>query len=277
MTSVVLLTGSEPRHTFMRKAIAAAQDCQVLRSCCEGLEQSLDARLERSQADADSLQARHVFARTLSEDDFFGAFNRITPDHSNPIHLPKGEINDPAQVEEIVGLAPDLVAAFGCSLIKPPLIEAFEGRLLNLHLGLSPYYRGSGTNFFPLVDGRPEFVGATFMFMDAGVDTGEIIHQIRARIFPGDTPHQIGNRLIADAVLVYAALISAFDELEPMKQPEKAATDKVCKRADFTEAATAGLYRQFEEGLVERYLGESDARCAAAPIVQNPRLAGPRT
>lgn len=274
MTSLVLLTGSEPRHTFMRKAIAADGERRVLRTYCEGLEQSLDARLERSQADADSLQARHVLARTLCEDDFFGAFNRIAPDHSNPAYLPKGEINDPAHVDDIVGLAPDLVAAFGCSLIKPPLIAAFEGRLLNLHLGLSPYYRGSGTNFFPLVDGRPEYVGATFMHMDAGVDTGDIIHQIRARIFPGDTPHQIGNRLIADAAVAYAALISAFDELEPMAQPDKAAAVKVCRRADFTEAATAGLYRQFEDGLVERYLAERDARCAATPIIENPRLAG---
>src|SRR5690606_10372264 len=102
------------------------------------------------------------------------------------------------------------------SLIREPLLSAFQGRFLNVHLGLSPYYRGSGTNFWPLVNGEPEFVGATFMHIDAGVDTGEVIHQIRARIFPGDTPHQIGNRLIADMARVYAALIRDFDRLERM-------------------------------------------------------------
>ena len=39
-------------------------------------------------------------------------------------------------------------------------------------------------------------VGATFMYIDAGIDTGEIIHQIRADIVIGDSPHSIGNRLI---------------------------------------------------------------------------------
>ena len=41
-----------------------------------------------------------------------------------------------------------------------------------------------------------EFFGYTFMYLDEGIDTGEIIHQGRPKIFPYDNPHQIGNRLI---------------------------------------------------------------------------------
>ncbi len=36
------------------------------------------------------------------------------------------------------------------------------------------------------------------MHIDAGVDTGEVIHQMRARVALGDSPAQIGNRLIVD-------------------------------------------------------------------------------
>ena len=61
---------------------------------------------------------------------------------------------------------------------------------------MSPYYRGSGTNFWPFVNNELQFIGATFMHIDEGVDTGEIIHQIRANIFHDDNIHQIGNRLI---------------------------------------------------------------------------------
>ena len=39
-------------------------------------------------------------------------------------------------------------------------------KILNLHLGISPYYKGSGTNYFPLVNNEPQYVGATFMFLD---------------------------------------------------------------------------------------------------------------
>ena len=220
MKHVIILTGSEPRHSFLRKAIALSGTCNVVRSYCEGLEQSLGARLERQETGPGVSQSDHVAARARSEADFFALFNRYAEDRSHPVFLPKGDINKADRVEDILSAGPDLIAAFGCSLIEEPLISAFPRRFLNAHLGLSPYYRGSGTNFFPLVEGVPEYVGATFMYLDAGIDTGEIIHQIRARVFPGDTPHQIGNRLIGDVATVYAELIANFDGLEPMQQPD---------------------------------------------------------
>ena len=273
MKNVIILTGSEPRHSFFRKAIALSGACTVVRSYCEGLEQSLEARLDRQDATADGVQRHHVAARAQSEADFFALFNHFAEDRSHPQFLPKGAVNDEAHVGEIVSKAPDLIAAFGCSLIKQPLIGAFEGRFLNAHLGLSPYYRGSGTNFFAMVDGALEYVGATFMFLDAGIDTGDIIHQIRARVYPGDTPHQIGNRLIGDVAMVYGELIARFDGLAPMAQPAEAEMVRLCKRDDFTEEATRHLYRQFAGGAVARYLNESEAREAAVPIIRNPKLA----
>lgn len=274
MKSVAILTGAEPRHTFLRKAIAASGCCDVVRSYCEGLEQSLEARLERADAPGEGAQSVHVAARARSEADFFALFNHFAEDRSNPVFLPKGAINEAEHTQAIKQLNPNLVAAFGCSLIKEPLISALPRRFLNVHLGLSPYYRGSGTNFFPLVDGRPEFVGATFMYLDAGIDTGEIIHQIRARVYPGDTPHQIGNRLIGDVAVVYARLLERFDALDPMDQPDIPADARLCRRDDFTESATTRLYTQFEDGLVERYLADEAARRAAVPIVTHPKLAG---
>ena len=211
-------------------------------------------------------------ARARSEADFFALFNELTEDRSSPVFLAKGAINESEHVDAIRKLAPDLLAAFGCSLIKEPLIAQFPRRFLNVHLGLSPYYRGSGTNFFPLVDGRPEFVGATFMYLDAGIDTGEIIHQIRARVFPDDTPHQIGNRLIGDVAIVYARLLECFDDLEPMDQPAVPQDARLCRRADFTKEATEQLYAQFADSLVDHYLTEAPERHAASPIVEHPRL-----
>ena len=148
-------------------------------------------------------------------------------------------------------------------------LGAYTVTLLLVHLGLSPYYRGSGTNFWPLVNGAPEFVGATFMHLDAGVDTGEIIHQVRARVFPNDTPHQIGNRLIVDMVDRYAAVIRNFDRLQRMPQPQIPPDVRVYRSRDFTEAATRQLYDNFAAGLVATYLAEQDRRVLAVPIVQN--------
>ena len=88
---------------------------------------------------------------------------------------------------------------------KPDLIDAYKGKFLNVHLGLSPYYKGR-TNIFPIIDKRPEMVGATFMYIDQGIDTGDIIHQIQADYFVGDSVHSVGNRLIKKMTKCYADL-----------------------------------------------------------------------
>ncbi len=285
---VIILTGGDLRHTFMRKAIALAEGVEVLASYCEDKsavnaalaatpsETSPDASPATSPAPsraetADSaLKRRHLEARTQSEEDFFRPFVRMTPDHSRPVRLAYGAINAPAQVEAIAAAEPDVLAAYGCSLVKPPLVGAFAGRFLNVHLGLSPYYRGSGTNFWPLVNNEPQYVGATFMHLDEGVDTGEIIHQIRAECRPGDTPHQIGNRLIAQVAEVYRVLLSHFHELPRMPQPPAPAAPRVCKRADFTPEAVRALYANFADGMVARYLERREAADAEVPLVTNP-------
>jgi phosphoribosylglycinamide formyltransferase-1 len=270
MARIVILTGSELRHRFVRKALAISAEIEVARSYCEGMANSLVDMVDRKPVEESELQRAHLEARACSEEDFFGVFDRLAPDRSHAVDIERGLINDDVRAGEIEALAPDLLVAYGCSLIKGRLLSSFAGRFLNVHLGLSPYYRGSGTNFWPLVNDEPEFVGATFMHIDAGVDTGEIIHQIRARVVPGDSPHQIGNRLIADMVRVYAAVIRNFDRLVRLAQPPVPADERVYRSRDLTEAATRKLYDNFATGLVARYLAEREARAKAAPIVENP-------
>jgi phosphoribosylglycinamide formyltransferase-1 len=268
--SVVILTGSETRHIFMRKALAVDRRLRVLKTYCEGLEKSLENLVESSGGEK-KLRLVHLEQRLNSEADFFNVFVALCPDFSQPVALPKGEINHPTYAKDITDLAPEVIAAYGCSIIREPLLSLFPRRFINVHLGLSPYYRGSGTNFWPLVEGKPEYVGATFMYIDSGIDTGEIIHQIRARIFPGDTPHQIGNRLIADIALVYPDVIAKHSKLS-LITPN---SDSGCfvRKTDFSEESVLELHRQFASGLVDRYLAELDSRCRQVPIVSHPDIA----
>src|SRR5690606_39404976 len=56
----------------------------------------------------------------------------------------------------------DVYVVFGASYIRGPLIDYLVARgAINIHMGVSPYYRGSSCNFWALYDGRPEYVGAT--------------------------------------------------------------------------------------------------------------------
>lgn len=273
MKRVVLLTGSELRHSFLRKALGLANGLAIALTICEGAEASLTNRMAAKDAGEAAERVRHASARDRSERDFFGAFVDLVPDRSNPRFVPKGTVNEPAIVKEVIDAKPELVACYGSSLIKGSLLERFCGRFVNVHLGLSPYYRGGATNFWPLVNGEPEYIGATFMHIDQGVDTGEVIHQIRATIVPGDSAHQIGNRLIADMVPVYAELLRRFDELPRMTQLPAPPNPRLYKRADFVEEAVRQAARNLADGMIERYLAAQVERDRRAPIVVNPLLA----
>ena len=248
---IVLLTGSEIRHEYFRKKISCDSRIEVLASFCEGLEDSLENRIKENDESSDH-QLEHVRARTQTEKDFFEHFIRNSEDHSKPKFIPKGSINDKDVVQEIISLCPDLIICYGSSLIKSKLLNLYEQRFVNVHLGLSPYYRGSGTNVWPLINNEPHMVGATFMHIDAGIDTGKIIHQIRADIYLGDSPHTIGNRLIKKMTEVYAEIIINFDKLEDVKQPK--AKGKLYLRKDFDSEACRILYKNFSEGMIEKFI-----------------------
>lgn len=272
MKRTAILTGSELRHNFVRKLISATPGINVVRSYCEGTEKALKTLAKQKGNGVAELELDHLRAREQSEKDFFSHFVRMINDHSNAINIPKGDINSPSVYEDLCYLAPDLVISYGCSVVTDPLLHRFTPEFVNVHLGLSPYYRGSGTNFWPFVNGALEYIGVTFMYIDAGIDTGEIIHQMRPRILPGDDIHSIGNRLIGDMATVYAEVIRRFDDLRPMPQIPVPRDEKVYRRADFTNESVSKLYQQLNAGLVEQYLKEKQERCANVPIIENPIL-----
>jgi folate-dependent phosphoribosylglycinamide formyltransferase PurN len=269
---IVILTRGALRHSFIRKSFGLSDGIEVLRTYCEtGVEHiSGSDLLEEARKNNETVRINHLERRARSEHDYFAPFVNLTPDHSNPVDIPGGSINDKKYYKEIVDLDPDLLVAYGCSLIKDPLLSEYEGRFLNVHLGLSPYYRGTGTNFWPLVNGEPEYVGATFMHIDQGVDTGEIIHQLRARVHPDDGPHDIGNRLISDVGQVYPELVRSFDDLHSVEQPSEPEEEHYYRSDDYNPEATAQLYDNFEDGMIEEYLNEEDNRTSDAPIVKHP-------
>lgn len=242
---------------------------EVVSSICEH-----GSKLEASLSiDSEDLRSLHLERRKVSEEDFFKVFCDRIPDNSNAHVIERGEVDNEEIVSKIIGLNPDLLISYGCSIIKSRLLDFFKGRFINIHLGLSPYYRGSGTNFWPLVNNELEFVGVTFMYIDRGIDTGEIIHQVRARIFEGDTPHQIGNRLIKDSFEVLEQLVTNFEKLEKIPPSFfSSETYKFYRNRDFTEEAVSKVYQNFENGAVLKYLSERYERCMKSPIFENPIL-----
>ena len=106
------------------------------------------------------------------------------------------------------------------------------------------------------------------MHIDEGIDTGEIIHQIQADIFLGDSPHNIGNRLIKKMTKVFSEIILNFSKLKKVKQPEHEGL--FYKQKDFDSKACRKLYDQLNNGIIENFL--NSGKNLNQLILQNPGL-----
>mgnify|MGYP001463031012 CR=1 FL=1 len=262
MVKIIILTGNHVRHEFIKKYLSSNNKIHVLKTFCEKLP---DIKNKNSMK---PFEKNHLLQREISENDFFSNFNDNVRDKSNSIFLKYGFINDDKFYKQIISLSPDLIVTYGCSIIGEKLIDSFEDRILSVHLGLSPYYMGTGCNFWPLVNGEPEYIGATFLHLDKGIDTGDIIHQIRARVYSGDKPHQIGNRLIGDVAKELIKIICNWKKIKDSRFIPKTHFRRVYKKKDFSEKAVSLLYGKLEKSINE-YLNNIEIRNKNAPIIEN--------
>jgi len=92
----------------------------------------------------------------------------------------------PLRVEEVREKSPDIIVSYGYRHILSETSLAVPRRgAVNLHISYLPWNQGADPNFWSHVEGTPK--GVTLHWMDAGVDTGDIIAQQAVSFAPDDT------------------------------------------------------------------------------------------
>ena len=66
--------------------------------------------------------------------------------------------------------------------IKGPLVNfLIKKKAINIHMGISPYYRGADCNFWAMYDGNSHLVGATIHMLSKGLDSGSILYHAMSK------------------------------------------------------------------------------------------------
>jgi phosphoribosylglycinamide formyltransferase-1/phosphoribosylamine--glycine ligase/phosphoribosylglycinamide formyltransferase/phosphoribosylformylglycinamidine cyclo-ligase len=94
-------------------------------------------------------------------------------------------------------------------ILTPFLVEAWAGRMLNIHPSLLPAYPGLDTHGRALAAGEVE-AGCTVHLVTAGVDEGPVLGQARVPILPGDTEHMLSDRVLEQEHRLYPATLAEF-------------------------------------------------------------------
>ena len=132
-------------------------------------------------------------------------------------------INDPAVLELLAVVEPDITIVIGTSILKTPVLQAAR-TAINIHGGFLPFYRGNHCFFFALYQEAFDHIGSTIHFVDSGIDTGDMIELVVPPLFPTDNAEKLYSRAEKMAIHRLVALLSALEAgmaLPRRKQPEK--------------------------------------------------------
>jgi methionyl-tRNA formyltransferase len=135
-------------------------------------------------------------------------------------------IKERQAIEEIRALMPDVivVAAYG-QILPRDVLEIPKIACLNLHASLLPRWRGAAPIQAAIVAGDPE-TGITVMYMNEGLDTGDIMLQHKTNILPTETGGSLHDRLakIAPETLFAALRLLATGNAPRIPQDNTLAT-----------------------------------------------------
>lgn len=135
-------------------------------------------------------------------------------------------------IEQLKILSPDLIvtAAYG-QILPKEILDIPPLGCINVHASLLPKYRGASPIHQALIDGQSE-TGITIMYMDVGMDTGDIILQRKLSILPHDNCGSLHDRLAELGAIALGEALNLFQKGKPEGIPQQHEDATYCQKVD---------------------------------------------
>lgn len=234
MTRAIILTSTAPRHKYFASVVE--REFEVTACLTQPKKDYYLSQIQLSQS------VREHFVRN-SEAEFLEFGDSKT--QCSPI------VVDDINSDESIAHAheADVALLFGTAILSDKWLSLLPGRIINLHLGLSPFYRGSATLFWPIFEQELACVGATIHLAEKRVDSGDILKRVRARPIVGDTYYSLTNRLIREAINSVPNALRGFLDGSIIPQKQERLESRAYKKQDFKEEALNRALSFFGGGL----------------------------
>lgn len=155
---------------------------------------------------------------SLAHNEFFGDQWHELNSEIEQLHV--DNINSEECVTRLKKEKFDVLLDHGTSIVRAPALDT-SPLALNLHWGLSPYYRGVSCTGWALVNWDPYNIGVTMHKLAKEIDGGDIVAQKRATVRPTDDSYSIEMQLTklgTDLTLHILELLKRGEELTFHKQ-----------------------------------------------------------
>lgn len=243
---IIFLTGSHPRHSFIANTLFG-------NNLLSGL--IIEERGEHVPIPPDNLNKNlknlftlHFTKRAESEKKFFG--DAVFP-QPKTLRISTEELNTDKVINFIKEIKPDLIISYGVHILSDKVINACKGEAWNIHGGLSPWYRGNITHFWPSYFLEPQMTGMTIHNLTQQLDAGEIIHQNSAQLVKGDGVHDIACRAVLGIAKELPLVIEKFKRDGALKKYTHKTSGKIWTSQDWRPEHLTLIYEFFDDKIVD--------------------------
>jgi methionyl-tRNA formyltransferase len=125
-------------------------------------------------------------------------------------------VNDEDCLNAIKLLQPDIIIVNGTRIISKKILQSTNALFINMHVGITPMYRGSHGGYWALYYNDAANFGTTIHLVDAGVDTGAVIKQVFSK--PGKEDNFTTYPILQTAIGIVALKETITDLLNGKMQ-----------------------------------------------------------
>jgi methionyl-tRNA formyltransferase len=135
----------------------------------------------------------------------------------------------------------DFLVAHGYrQILRPTVLDRFPRRAVNLHISYLPWNRGADPNLWSFIENTPK--GVSIHYLDAGIDTGDLIAQKEVAFGPAETLRTSYIRLQSEIAQLFAILWSRIrdEKCDAVKQTGAGSFHRVADRERVAHLLTNG-------------------------------------
>ena len=160
---------------------------------------------------------------TDRKNELIAQYNLDSSEFDNTRILKVDSINDDACKQMLEELQPDIIIVNGTRIISKKILQCTAAVFINMHVGITPQYRGSHGGYWALHNKEAANFGTTIHLVDAGVDTGAVIKQVFTKPEKQDnfTTYPILQVAIGIAALKDVLPQIIAGKINPIKNSEK--------------------------------------------------------
>ena len=141
-------------------------------------------------------------------------------------------------------LKSDIYIVFGSSYIKGELVDfLIKQKAINIHAGVSPYYRGTDCNFWALYDENPHLVGTTIHLLSKGLDSGPILYHALSNLKTNPFDYTMSTVKSAFHSIVERIQDGSILTIKPMIQDKKKEL-RYSKKSEFNEDVVEKYFKK---------------------------------